>query len=111
VQSKSNAIREDKSIEDKKRRKVFTPPTVLDVKEYFFENGYTENSALKAFEYYNIAEWHDSKGNKVKNWKQKMQSVWFKEENKIGIVKPQPYNPHGQPTVTKVSLPYKRPTE
>ena len=41
------------------------------------------------------SDWKDSKGNKVKNWKQKMQSVWFKDENKIIIVdsKPEPI-PH-----------------
>ena len=53
------------------------------IKLYFFENGYSETSAQKFFDYYSIANWKDSKGNKVKNWKQKAQSVWFKEENKI----------------------------
>ena len=81
VHSKSNAIREEKKREDK--RKVFTPPSLLDVKEYFKEKGYTEQSAVKAFDYYEAGKWKDSKGNKVKNWKQKMQGVWFKDENKI----------------------------
>ncbi len=49
---------------------------------YFKDNGYSEISAQKAFRYYNDANWMDSKGNKVKNWKQKMQGVWFKDENK-----------------------------
>jgi hypothetical protein len=53
------------------------------IKLYFFENGYSETSAQKFFDYYSIANWKDSKGNKVKNWKQKAQAVWFKEENKI----------------------------
>jgi hypothetical protein len=30
-----------------------------------------------------IENWIDSKGSKVKNWKQKMQGVWFKPENEI----------------------------
>ena len=74
-------------IDKKKERKtkVFQPPTILEVKEYFKENGYSEISAERSFNYYSIADWHDSKGNKVKNWKQKMQSVWFKDENKIEI--------------------------
>jgi hypothetical protein len=38
--------------------------------------------ANKAFKYYETGNWKDGKGNQVKNWKQKMQSVWFKEENK-----------------------------
>lgn len=74
----------------KRKTKVFTPPTILEVKQYFKENGYTEYSGEKAFKYYNVADWHDSKGTKVSNWKQKMQSVWFKDENKSkdhGLVK------------------------
>jgi hypothetical protein len=47
------------------------------------EKGFTEQSAQKAFSYYDISNWKDSKGNPVKNWKQKMISVWFKDENKI----------------------------
>ena len=72
-----------------KREKVkntFVPPTVLDVENYFFENGYKREAGTKAFKYYSEANWQDSKGNKVKNWKQKMQGVWFKDENKILIV-------------------------
>ena len=36
----------------------------------------------KQFPSHDIANWKDSKGKQVKNWKQKMQGVWFKEENK-----------------------------
>lgn len=60
----------------------FTPPTIEEIKIYFEEFGYTLESAIKAWNYYNTADWHDSKGNKVKNWKQKCQAVWFKDENK-----------------------------
>lgn len=67
----------------KKGRGVFTPPTLAEVVDYFFESGYTKSSGEKAFKYYNDAGWKDSKGNKVRNWKQKMQGVWFKDENKI----------------------------
>ncbi|NBU80622.1 MAG: DUF1376 domain-containing protein [Flavobacteriaceae bacterium] len=56
---------------------------VNEVINYFKEKGYKEEIAIKAFNYYNEANWHDAKGNKVINWKQKMQSVWFKDENKI----------------------------
>lgn len=71
----------DKIRKDKKR--VFTAPTLIEVENYFFENGYTKESGKKAFNYYDVANWIDGKGNKIKNWKQKMQGVWFKEENKI----------------------------
>lgn len=64
--------------------KIFTPPTIEEVSAYFKLNGFTEDAGKKAFEYYDVADWVDSKGSKIKNWKQKMQGVWFKDENKIG---------------------------
>ena len=73
-------VNEDKN-EDKKDKK-FIPPTYKEVWEYFYANGYLESAAKKAFEYYDTAKWVDSRGNKVRNWKQKMISVWFKDENK-----------------------------
>lgn len=74
---------EGKERKEKKRKtNVFVAPTVLEVIYYFKEKGYTEHAAVKAFDYYDIADWYDSKGNKVYNWKQKMQAVWFKDENK-----------------------------
>jgi hypothetical protein len=83
-QCENDAIREEEIKEDKKRRdKVFVPPQLFEVENYFFENGYTKESGKKAFNYYAVADWKDSKGTKVRNWKQKMQAVWFKEENKI----------------------------
>ena len=54
-----------------------------EIVNYFIENGYKEEVAKRAFHYYNEANWHDASGKKVLNWKQKMQLVWFKPENKI----------------------------
>lgn len=71
----------------KKKAKKFIAPTVGQVVEYFVSKGYSEQAAVKAFEYYNEANWHDSEGKPVKNWKQKMISIWFKEENKAGANK------------------------
>jgi hypothetical protein len=65
------------------KSKVYIPPTESEVIEYFRQNGYTDTSAIKAFKYYSEADWKDSNEKKVKNWKQKMQGVWFKDENKI----------------------------
>ena len=67
------------------KKNTYTPPTLELVRLYFIENGYSETSANKAYEYYNSANWHDSNGKQVKNWKQKMQGVWFKDENKTTI--------------------------
>lgn len=78
-----NDIDTDTDIDtDKKKRKRFIPPLLSEVKKYFDENGYSEESAIKAFNYYTTGDWIDSKGNKVRNWKGKMITVWFKPENK-----------------------------
>ncbi|NCU31614.1 MAG: hypothetical protein EOM23_01460 [Candidatus Moranbacteria bacterium] len=66
----------------KVKRQKFEPPTEKEVINYFLENGYTTELAKKVFNYYSVHNWHDSKGNAVKNWKQKMIAVWFKPENK-----------------------------
>lgn len=75
TQIKEEYIKEDKS-------KVFAPPLLADVIEYFKDNEYSSESAETAFDYYNVRGWKDSKGKKVSNWKLKMQNVWFKEDNK-----------------------------
>lgn len=69
----------------KRKQTKFVPPTVEEVETYFFENGYKKESGKKAWNYYEAGEppWHDSRGNPVKAWKQKMCAVWFKKENKI----------------------------
>jgi hypothetical protein len=78
-QCESDAMREDKK---RKEKKIYIP-SLDEVELYFKENGYTKDSAVKAFNYYSENNWKDSRNNQVKNWKQKMQGVWFKEENKI----------------------------
>jgi len=67
----------------KKKKAVFTPPTKEDVIKYFIENEYDGNKGAEAFEFYDCADWFDSRGNKVKNWKQKMRGVWFKDDNRV----------------------------
>jgi hypothetical protein len=66
-----------------KKKKKFIPPTKGQVINYFIENEYDGNKGAEAFEFYACADWVDSRGNKVKNWKQKMRGVWFKDENKM----------------------------
>ena len=86
-----NAIKGKETKGNERKRKSVSippPPPIEDVIAYFKENKYTEVSARKAFDYYkaSITEqkpyWSDGKGNPIKNWKMKMQSVWFKDENK-----------------------------
>lgn len=72
-----------KKLRDAKTKKVFTPPTLEEVKAFFKERGYTEESAIKFHDYYSLGDWKDGKGNLVKNWKQKASSVWFRDEHKV----------------------------
>lgn len=83
TQYNSNTIKESKV----KENKVIYTPTVDEVELYFAEKGYTKECAIKAFNYYDENNWKDSRNNQVKNWKQKMQGVWFKDEN---LIKSQP---------------------
>ena len=72
--------------EKKINKRKFVPPNIDEVIKFFTDNGHTKESAIHAFKYYDDAEppWTDSRGNKVRGWKQKMRGVWFKPENKIG---------------------------
>jgi hypothetical protein len=80
--SDGNAIKERKGKEIKgKKRRESPPPVLEDVVKYFLEGGYTEEAAVKAYNTYAKNDWHDTKGNKVLNWKSKMINVWFKPEN------------------------------
>jgi hypothetical protein len=66
----------------KLKKRVFTPPPLDEVKNYFLENGFSEQKAVNAYNYYNVANWHDGKGYPVLNWKQKMRGVWFKDDSR-----------------------------
>lgn len=91
---KSDALKESKVKESKERKEgeekaiAFIPPTLSEVQAYFQTNGYSQDAGTKAFTYYDTGGWKDSSGKKVKNWKQKMQAVWFRPEHKI-YTKPQ----------------------
>jgi hypothetical protein len=73
-----NSTKENK----RKENKQYTKPSLSEVIEFFNENGFEDIGAIKAFNYYDEGDWQDSKGNKVKNWKQKMRGVWFRDEFK-----------------------------
>jgi len=57
-------------------------PTLEEMTAYFLENGFDSKLAKKVFNYYVTGNWKDVSGKKVLNWKQKVQSVWFKDENR-----------------------------
>jgi hypothetical protein len=70
------------------KKKEFQPPTLAAVKQYFKDEGYREDVAIRAFNHYEKGGWKDSNGKQVKNWKQKMYTNWMKDENKIKAAKP-----------------------
>jgi hypothetical protein len=79
---KTNNKENNDNKENKGGNKKFVPPTLDEVKAYFKEQGYREEVAEKAFGIYNADNWKDTKGNAIKSWKQKMHSVWFRDEHK-----------------------------
>ena len=63
------------SLEDEKpkrvrKKKEFTPPTLDEVKAYAISRNSIVDP-VKFFDYYNAGNWVDSKGEPVRNWKQK----------------------------------------
>jgi hypothetical protein len=64
------------SVSDSKKKKTIKkenpPPTLEEVKTWFIEQGSTAEQGAKAWLYYTDGNWHDAKGQPVKNWRQKM---------------------------------------
>lgn len=76
-ESKRKSI--EKDIESIKR---FVPPTLEEVKAYCQERN-NNVDPKKFFDYYEQGQWKDSKGNPVKNWKQKLITWENKEPKKL----------------------------
>ncbi len=55
----------------KAKRKRFTPPKLEEVEEYIATKSYNVDPE-RFFVFYDEADWYDTKGNKVRNWKQKV---------------------------------------
>lgn len=53
------------------KRKIFKKPTLEEIKQYCIERK-NNVDAQKFIDYYEANNWTDSKGNKVKSWKQKV---------------------------------------
>ena len=64
----------------KKENNIFIPPKLQDVIDYCNErnNGV---DAKRFYDSYEVADWIDSKGEPVKNWKQKIINVWEKNKD------------------------------
>ena len=93
----SNSLKEEGS-GGKPKKQAFVPPDIGEFKKYCEEHQHY-GIAQKAFDYYSAANWHDGKGNPVRNWKQKLIAVWFKDENKDPppqIIRPKVLTPQQQ---------------
>lgn len=66
-----------------RRGRVFSPPTFEEWRAYCADNGY---GGIADRSYRSYAEatppWTDSRGTPIRSWKQKLQQVWFREDNK-----------------------------
>lgn len=94
IPSKNNAIPKESK---KKGNRILmgivnVNVNVNEIEEYFVLNGYSKELANKFYLHYQ-PDWTDSNGKKVKDWKKKAQTVWFKEENKQ-VKKYDPTNPN-----------------
>lgn len=83
LRDKENREQDIKEKKEGKKHKVFVPPTYEEVLEYAKEKG-RDDLAKEFFEYFTVGEWVDSKGNKVKNWKQKFITWCSRNEKKKG---------------------------
>lgn len=79
---------------DNKNRR-FTPPTLEEVTEYVKERGNLIDPK-KFFDYYEAAGWKDSKGQPVKNWKQK--AITWENHRTPQSNSPEFSNPYKQET-------------
>lgn len=80
-------------------KRKFQPPTQQDFVQYFKDNGYNTEIAATAFKGYAEADWRDSTGKQIKNWKQKCCHVWFKPQHKVQSTPTQTVKTNGFATV------------
>ena len=72
VKDSIDIIESDKPTKpSKSKQKQFIPPTLEEIQAYCIERK-NNVDAKKFYDYFTASEWHDSKGNKVKSWKQKI---------------------------------------
>ena len=71
----------EQSNKERINKRVFTPPTLDEVKDYCLNVRHNNVDYQKFYDFYSVGEWKDSKGNKIKNWKQKV-ITWESKEPK-----------------------------
>lgn len=66
-----NKNRKEKNKNMNRKEKEFVPPTFEEIQKYVSEKS-LKVSAKEFYDYFTEGKWIDSKGNQVKNWKQKI---------------------------------------
>lgn len=87
LQSKSNAIREEKRrVLDKEnqRARAQQPPTLADCITVFQRDGFGPESAQAFHDHYTAQDWHSGNGMRIVNWQAKAKR-WMAEEMKQRI--------------------------
>ena len=80
VNDNENVNVNDNENENDNKKKVFKKPTLEEIETYCKERNNNVDSK-SFFDFYEAGDWKDSKGNKVKNWKQKI-ITWERDTNK-----------------------------
>ena len=83
--------REEKRIEKEEKKKEFIAPSLEEIQKYVAEKKLNVDSR-KFYNYFTEGNWIDSKGNKVKNWKQKLLTWNGFSDNKPNIKNDKPKN-------------------
>ena len=58
------------------KKKPFTPPTLEEWLDFCREKNLNLDKMRNAYEGYVAADWHDTQGSPIRNWKQKILMVW-----------------------------------
>lgn len=87
MQVHDSAMPKEKKRGDKKRKEEkrgkSSVPTESEVRAYAQDNGYNPTFMWEKMRGYIDNDMEDSYGNPIKNWKLKLNQVWFKPEHKI----------------------------
>lgn len=75
-----SSIKLKDSVKKERLERKFIPPLFEEFEKFCIEHNH-QKIAKQAYEGYAVADWHDSRGKAIKNWKQKLIQVWFREDN------------------------------
>jgi len=87
IQKKEKEKEKQKENKNKNISKKFIPPTLEEINSYIIDKSLNVDGKF-FFDYFTIGKWIDSKGNKVKNWKQKL-LTWDKHNITKQVIKKQ----------------------